>query len=278
MLPDEVEAREKLTQLFSSEFARMSELHDLAVGIVSFPLTIESAPDLDRSTADVALGLYVKALRQFRAIQLLCEGGLGTDAWALARNLFETTLALCFVLQPRFRPKKDGRQLPSVRGKPLSRRFRARLYIANVVFERERMLGQWQKTRGLRRTAKRAARVAVEERVKQAEIVIGSEWADRLKRSRSYSGLSIKDLAASLKLTTSYATFYRMASWPTHAADADMVFSQPATLDIAPSPRGIREAGNAASILLCRCVEIANDGLRLGRDVDVASIVKQIGV
>src|SRR5262245_57827488 len=209
MLPDEVEARAKLRQLFEKEFAKMSELHDLSVSIVSFPLKVASSPDIDRSTADVSAALYVKALRQFRAIQLLCEGGLGTDAWALCRNLFETTLALCFVLQPRFRPKKDGRPLAAVKGKPLSRRFRARLYIANISFEKERMLGQWQKTRGLRRTAKRAARVAIEERVKQAENVIGRDWTDRLKRNRSYSGLSIKDLAASLKLTTSYATFYR---------------------------------------------------------------------
>jgi hypothetical protein len=276
MLPDEVEARAKLMQVFEKEFAQMSELHDLSVSFVSFPLKVASGPDLDRSTADVSLALYVKALRQFRAIQVLCEGGLGTDAWALARNLFETTLALCFVLQPRFRPKRGGRPLAAVKGKPLSRRFRARLYIANISFEKERTLSQWQKTRGLRRTAKRAVRV-IEERVKQAESVIGPEWTERLKRSRSYSGLSIKDLAASLKLTTSYATFYRMASWPTHATDADMIFSQESTLDIAPSPRGIREAAAAASILLCRCADIVNDGLRLGRDTVWPSVPNGLG-
>jgi ribosome-binding protein aMBF1 (putative translation factor) len=125
--------------------------------------------------------------------------------------------------------------VPKVKGKPLSTRFRARLYIANLAFEKERMLGQWLKTPGLLRTAKRAARLAIQERVKQAEAVIGADWAARLKRTRSYSGLSIKDLAESLKLTTSYATFYRSASWPTHATDAEMIFSAESTLDIAPS-------------------------------------------
>lgn len=135
MLPGEAEARAKLLQLFDHEFAQMSELHDFSVGIISFPLRIESRPDLDRSTADVALALYVKACRQFRGIQLLCEGGLGSDAWALARNLFETTLAVCFVLQPRFTPKRDGKRVPKVKGKPLSSRLRAnafRKFVASI--------------------------------------------------------------------------------------------------------------------------------------------------
>jgi hypothetical protein len=278
MLPDEAEARVKLLQLFEQEFAHMSELHDFSVGIMSFPLRIESRPDLDRSTADVGLALYVKACRQFRGIQLLCEGGLGSDAWALARNLFEATLAVCFVLEPRFTPKKDGKRVPKVKGKPLSSRFRARLYIANLAFEKERMLGQWLKTRGLRRTAKRASRLAIEERVRQAEAVIGADWTRRLKQTRSYSGLSIKDLAESLKLTTSYATFYRSASWPTHSTDADMIFSAESTLDIAPSPRGVGEAATAASILLLRCIDVVNHGMRLGKDAELLKFAKRIGL
>ena len=94
MLPDEREARAKLLELFGHEFAQMSELHDFSVSLIPFPLRIEARRNLDKSTADVALALYVKACRQFRAIQLLCEGGLGGDAWALARNLFESSLPL----------------------------------------------------------------------------------------------------------------------------------------------------------------------------------------
>lgn len=90
--------------------------------------------------------------------------------------------------------------------------------------------------------------------------------------------MNIKDLADSLNLTTSYATFYRTASWPTHAIDADMTFSKESTLDIAPSPRGIREAGSAASILLLRCADVVNDGLRLGKDTEVARLAKRLGL
>jgi hypothetical protein len=68
MLPDEAEARAKLLHLFEHEFAQMFDLHDFSVSIISFPLRIESRCDLDRSTADVALALYVKACRQFRGI------------------------------------------------------------------------------------------------------------------------------------------------------------------------------------------------------------------
>lgn len=75
MLPDEAEARAKLLELFRSEFVQMSELYDLSVRLISFPLKIAARPSLDKSTADVALALYVKACRQRRAIQLLCEAG-----------------------------------------------------------------------------------------------------------------------------------------------------------------------------------------------------------
>jgi uncharacterized protein DUF5677 len=277
MLPDEAEARAKLSELFRKQFAEMDELHDFSVKLIPFPLRIDAQPHLDRSTVDVALALYVKASRQFRGIQLLCEAGLGTDAYALARNLFETTLAVCFVLQPRFIPKRNGRRLTRVKGKPLSSRFRARLYIANLAFEQERMLRHWRTTTGLRRVAARTTDASIRKRVIDAEAVIGPDWTERLKQSHSYSGLSIKDLADSLNLRTSHATFYRSASWSTHATDAEAFFSAELTLDIAPSPRGITGAAGAASVLLLRCIDLLNHRLRRGHDSEVTKFARRIG-
>lgn len=278
MPPDETEARAKLRTVFEEEFDQLAALQVLSVSLIPFPLRIDSHSTIDRSVVDVALGLYVKACRQIRGIQLLCEAGLGSDAYALTRHLFETTLALSFVLSPRVVLRQDGKRLPKVKGRPFSTRFRARLYIANLAFERERMLRRWKATKGLKRRGVTTLDVkAIQKRAQDGAAVIGPEWTARLRRSRSYSGLTIKDLAASLDFRTSYETFYRMSSWPAHAIDADAPFTGEFTLDIAPSARGVAKAISSASLLILKCCDDLNSALRLGKDADIAVRAARLG-
>ncbi len=278
MLPDETEARAKLRELFEREFEQFNALQLFSVALIPFPLKIQAHRGLDRAVVDVALGLYVKACRQFRGIQLLSEAGLGSDASALTRGLFETTLALKFVLAPRFVPRRNGKRLPNVKGKPLTVRFRARMYAANLAFEKLRMLDRWRATHGLKRKGVMALDTkAIEDSAQHAEGVLGAEWTARLKSAKSYSGLNMRDLACSANFRTSYETFYRMTSWPTHAVDADAMFAAESILDIAPSPRGIPQAIGWASLLILQCCDLVNSQLRLGRDEEIRTWATRLG-
>lgn len=103
----------------------MTALHNFAVSILNPQIKIRGSKGIDDSVVYVCLGLFVKACRQFRSVQRLCQAGLGSDAHALTRNLFETWLALMFVERRRV-TLKQGKKAPWPRreafsGQPPSR-------------------------------------------------------------------------------------------------------------------------------------------------------------
>src|SRR5438105_1996940 len=104
MLPFEDDARRDIEATFPKELANSRELMRLALDMVgdngSGNLDIPSKPvpgvgDLARS---LVLGLYAKACKLFRSIIILGERGFVGEATVLTRSLFETTLALNFVM------------------------------------------------------------------------------------------------------------------------------------------------------------------------------------
>jgi len=269
MLPDESDIRPLIAHKFGADLSALADVHSLAVAAVYPRISIPPDPDLDPAVHLVALALYVKACKQTRAIWHLCELGLGLDASALVRHLFETTVALAFVLRKRVFLRRGGKRSPPVRGKPLNRRLRARLYLANMAFEQERTLDDWLKTRGLKRHARtKLDPKSIRAHAADAVAAIGPEWTDRLKKSRSYSGLSLRDLVGSLRLKGAYATMYRSTSWSVHGG-ADLgqfVVDRDgrSELLLSPSDAWVQPSIGAASLLLILCVSHLDDAFRLG--------------
>lgn len=172
---------------------------------------------LNRKVIYIAVPLYFKICNQFKAIMALCHYNLAHEAEILNRSVFESMLALFFLLKWRVVLKENGRKLNSP--DKLTTKFRAELYFAHLIFEQERLLKDFERTPGLKRDSKTFNKSAIEEQVIQAKQIIGSYWTKRLRDKKKYAGVSIKDLAGSLNILKAYASMYRFTSWSVHAVD-----------------------------------------------------------
>ena len=270
MLPNEGSVRAELARAHNSDFANMHSLQALAVSVIDPRITIRQSVGIVSTVVYVRLGLYVKACRQFRSIQLLCEAGIGSDAHALTRNLFETSLALLFVARRRVTLKRNGKRIGRVGKRALGSRLRARLYLANVQFEAERTLGDWERTPGLKRSAARSFdAVGIRGRSADAAQIIGVEWTKRLRDQKSYSGLNLREWAVSLGLAQPYAIVYRSGPWSTHATDLQQFVTRTdsgSELLLEPSSDLIPQSIYSASRALLTCLDVMNDRFRLGLD------------
>src|SRR4051812_45067901 len=104
MLPFEDEARQDVEDNHHKELTECRELLRLALEMIgcdgSGNLRIPSTPvsGMGVIAKSLALGLFAKACKQFRGIILLGERGFGGEVTVLTRSLFETTLALTFIV------------------------------------------------------------------------------------------------------------------------------------------------------------------------------------
>ena len=197
MLPYEREAEESISTNLASEFAAMARLHNAAVTL--FDGWTLPASGADRVTVYTVAGLFAKACKTYRAIEHVCGRGLGQDAAVLARSLYETAIAILFLLQKR------GLE-----------RQRIALYQANTLNAGLRMLDEWRKTPGLKRKAGKAliAGLRAERDVWIARLPAGTN------HKKHWSGLwSIEEAAGALRGKVTYQAFYRFASPFAHAAD-----------------------------------------------------------
>jgi len=189
---------------------------------------------LDELVVNVGATLDVQACRQFRTVIDLCQRCEGYDASVIARSLFETSLAMLFVLTEKLylqvepvRNKPNAwRAAPSQKGRRrkrdlLTQSHRAALYMVNIALQDEVKHGRLSATRGRKGYAKiikpDPAIIA------ECEKLVGPEWTYILRNPpRSYSGLSISDLARGLAkpLGTYYDTIYHYQAKMSHASDA----------------------------------------------------------
>jgi len=277
MLPNEDDARVAVAAQFRREFAFAREVLDHCVAVVNRDrLRVEKRRGLNDTVLFVALGLYTKACKQARSILTLCEGGLGEDAHALTRALFETTLALNFILRPRVTIRRGGIRLPPVSGKPLTTGFRADLYLARFVVERNLMVQDLARTPGWKRTANKIDRASLASEAAKTAQSIGPEWTKRLKQSRTYSGVSLRDTAFSLGYGQAWVVLYRTGSWSTHANDIEQYVTLRETsptdptlvpeIYLQPGPAWVPQALIASAGLLVDCLSLLNSrfGLRHG--------------
>lgn len=217
---------------------RFKDEFDLAYRLFNYWLYCEKAKwlyksDLPGRVKEVAMVLNHQATRQYRSIVRLCESGEAFDAMVIAGSLFETAMASCFVLQPELdiaivrddnplRTSKYRAAIPSRRqsGENLTQEFRAKLYQAHAIFNEERFATKLMTINGQEELAKK---VTVDSKIIEgAESALGEAWVHILRKSHSYSGLSISDLAKVLQngFEFWYQTIYAIQSRMTHANDA----------------------------------------------------------
>jgi hypothetical protein len=282
LLPNERAAAKEVSRQLGAELKRAAAFHEMATApLVRVPLRFKKKRGLDQTVVGIAIGLYVRALKQHRAIQVLARRGMGHEALALSRNLFETTVAIAWLLRHRLALQQGGVKVPGVPGFPLTTWFRARLFLANLYLEEERTAGEWSRTPGLRRVGARTFPSSTT-RVAKVTAVIGQEWTRRLRASRSYSGLSLKNLAASLRLSPAYATHYRAGSWSTHPVQLvrhiELNPNGPATIHLSPNLSDVEPAVETANVLLMACLEFLNDRLGLSLEAKISSQRKALGL
>lgn len=239
MLPDEERSRSEIAAVLKFHTVEMNRLLETALKLIpssGFKATRSSR--VDQIVVYTIIGLYVKALKTFRAIQVACEGGLTQDGISLLRVLFETTVAILFILQR-------------------NTRLRARLYHARIYVKHLALMRTWKTRRGLKRKATKAvirgdeaalvkilngltalkrwpakhwygpklpAAVKALARARRSRTGVDAAERDAIEAivgalANHFSGRSIWDAANALRWMTAYETLYRYTTFFGHAED-----------------------------------------------------------
>ena len=196
-LPHEGEVQADIATEYRAELDAMTALHDTVVRIMSVGSWTVPKRGLDDIVIRTMMGLLTKALKTFRAIQILCERGLIEDAHALLRVLMENTIAIAFILQKR--PRE-----------------RVRIYHAYTIAQNIKMHNEWKNTPGLKRKATKKV-------VQQANEDLAF-WTKYLPAGTDvkhhWSGKrNLQEAMKALRGDIMYATLYRFTSSIAHASD-----------------------------------------------------------
>lgn len=291
MLPYEEEAKADIAIRFQGDFAIASDALLLGLDALGWgrgddgsgSIHIGPACGLTENSLHLSLGLAAKCCQQLRSTMQLCETGLVSDADTLSRSLFESVLALYFLLKPRLILIENGRAVAPDPKKTLTTDFRSWLYLAHRAFEDERMITTFRKTPRLKRLAKHLGEYAAAQAFAQeAERRIGTHWAKRLKSQRNYAGVSIRDLACSLRVLHWYNSVYAFQSSVAHARDAlNFVYlpggnQRDLLLALSPDVGHVGKVLHVAVVLFLGALSIVNTRLKLGFDERVDVLLQRL--
>jgi hypothetical protein len=221
----------------------------------SGPITC-SADDIDPTVVRVVLGLYVKACKTYRATIMMAEAGLAEDAYVLARTLFETMLAVAWVLQ------KDPSR-------------RAQKYRAHLALRSRKYLRALQNTKGLGYTFS-APLSELETTIDEVVSPLALDPAAVKELAKTYSGTSIEKTAEEVGIDHAYQLFYRYACRFAHATDLSchINFADDGTLILAYPPAPSLElwrAMNMSYVFLRALIWRVDERLGLGHQAHIAS-------
>lgn len=171
-----------------------------------------------------------RVFRQFRTVIELCERGEAEDAAAISRGIFETSLAVAFVLNDRvklrtFDEHGKGHVVKWMKeaNRPMSREFRAELFNAHQRLDGYRYIRRNKNRPGMKRECVQLLKQLENEGVRaDVELTIGAEWTTRFTKSDSFACISIADLARSIggPFTRWYSDIYSDQSSHVHFGDA----------------------------------------------------------
>jgi hypothetical protein len=212
-----------------------------------------SESGLKKETIHVAMSLNIQICRLLSSVIEECGQAEGITATIATRSMFESFMALMFVISkrvkvaavpvaakpggppgpPKFRAHviKRGSGCKAV---PPDRDLRTALYIAHWTFQESEFHARCGKTPGLKRLAKSKAVRVDPVIIANHEAVIGPEWTYILRNHpHTYSGLSVRNLAQCLKpqLLRWYETLYPLHSRKVHSTDS--------LVNLKPSENGI---------------------------------------
>jgi hypothetical protein len=280
MLPFEDDVRQEIEVNAQTELAEARALLRQALDMLGSDgngnLKVPSAlvPGVGDWARSLALGLHVKACKQFRTIVMLGEAGFVGEMTVLTRALFETALALEFLMKEQVVLKREGVAVDIDPSRPLTTDFRAQLYGARVALMAEKRLKEW----GDRPELKDSVEVLgdpgmIAAQATAAKSAVGEAWWKALKKGPA--GLTVKDLADSLGVTPYHVMVYGDQSEVAHAGDAFRHFDFAADeshglLDLSPSPDGIGGRLQLASLVFLGCLTSVHNRLQFGQTVDLA--------
>ena len=202
-------------RLISSDYAAHLTFSDDVNNLVRTWLTPDQEIEGDEAELTALVGLLSKSVRLHRGIRLLCERGLGDEAETLNRSLYEAQIAVSFITTPNLalpdpsRPKGDTTTTVT-----LSSRERAFLYLAYQQVSAYRRALRTFDEADLNDTPLEKAYL---EYIDQARNHLGTGWEKAWKRS--YSGLSLADLAKLLGGEDTHNRVYPLQSFGAHATD-----------------------------------------------------------
>lgn len=167
----------------------------------------------------VGHGLCIRACKSLRSILRLAPIGAGTEIAIIQRSLFETFVALNFVLQ-------DSVPLSYKKGPNLylTPDQRAEIYMGFIAVNRLEGLKKIQESDHAQGPLQSLDHTRFEDQIADVEKLIGPVWIDRFrKHPRTYSGLTLKELSAILGKDCDfcYALLYGKQSESVHAIDIE---------------------------------------------------------
>ncbi len=280
MLPFEDEVRSEVKANAQKEVAEARELLRQALEMLgsdgngNLRVTSSPVPGIGDLTTLLALGLYAKACKQFRTIIMVGEAGFGSEVTVLTRALFETALALEFLLKELVVLRRDGAEVDIDASRPLTTGFRAQLYGARAALMAEKRLREWGERSELSASMDILGdQATITAQATAARNSVGEAWWKALKKGPA--GLTVKDLAASLGVASYYVMVYGDQSEVAHAGDAFSHFDVAddeslGLLDLSPSPEGIGGRLHLASLVFLGCLTSVHNRLQFGQAVDSA--------
>jgi hypothetical protein len=256
MLPFEDRARQDVEADHPKELAESRELLQLALRMIGsdgqggLKIPGVPVPGVTDRARSLALGLYAKACKQFRGVIILAERGFGGEVTVLTRALFETTLAMNFIVNETVALVRDGKPFDPDPSRALTTDFRALLYGARAAFVQAKRYKQWSERPELTTSIHlRGDPSQIAAQTAAAKNAVGEKWWEALKGGQA--GLSVRNLADSLGVLSYYLVIYGDQSEVAHAGDGFMHFDLgDGSLDLAPAPDGIGGLLRLASLVL----------------------------
>lgn len=281
-LPGENLLRAAIQEELYVELRVASDLLNIGKDLFLKSLRPNPKDPMDHLEAWICLGIAVKACRQYRGIVALAEIALGDVAENIGRMMAETILTAEFLMRPALVLKRDGKPVPEVPGYPLTTAFRTKLYLTHDAASSFKTIREMAKFGYIEPLEAEFVIALAEERAKELANEIGPEWAKRLKDSRTFSGVSVLDLAESIDMLFLYNVFYRPSSSGVHAADANQYIEPEErpdggiTFHALSSGKGIAKSLSFASLVLLKVLNVVNQRFGFGLDERLSDIAPRI--
>lgn len=226
MLPYEKENIQKIDRDFKPQFQVCEELLKLVYGSV-LPELHEAVVECPLITRGVAVGILAREIRRYRSVVAMCQMGYVESAEILNRSLFESLLAERFIFRGDKPLEKcsDGLakrrgNLPEIPANFSQRDFRALLYQQAEYINLQAVNTKAVGVGGQLAITGKRNQEGMKSIIEEIRQVVGEEWYNVLtKHPRTFSGLTVRELAENCEHEGMYATVYGLFSNTVHAGD-----------------------------------------------------------